>query len=307
MAVQKSGKSAMPQLVVKIVGGKQIKNFVDASSSEEKHSPRNQINDEDLNRKSSINLEALRTEEHKEKLLAALRQAPDRQCVTAPCGDRSGSYIHMKTVSATTNNMTNTKQLFPESWLLSAVSEELQGLESQITENIEEEVIALDLSHSRIIHQSELTYLLLKHKIPLKLTTLACIFKSFSDTTIPEQVHYKELLQFIQRASHDKKHQGDLQAEIWHVSVTSTDLESVRERSNMTADQESWHHRFQKMEMAMQMCDTKNTDQAKRLLHNCSLIFHLNLSPLKINEVTRNSQGDGKVNLALALRLLKEL
>lgn len=75
-----------------------------------------------------------------------------------------------------------------ESWFLSAVSEELQDLESQITQNIEEEAIALDPSHSGIIHQSELTYLLLKHKIPLKLTTLSCIFKSFSDTTNPEQV-----------------------------------------------------------------------------------------------------------------------
>lgn len=43
-------------------------------SSEEKHNPRNQINDEDLNRKSSINQDPLRAEEHKEKLLSAIRQ-----------------------------------------------------------------------------------------------------------------------------------------------------------------------------------------------------------------------------------------
>lgn len=39
------------------------------------------------------------------KIMFCTFQAPDRQCVTAPCGDRSGSYIHLKT------NVTNTKQL----------------------------------------------------------------------------------------------------------------------------------------------------------------------------------------------------
>lgn len=75
----------------------------------------------------------------------------------------------------------------PESCLLSAVSEELQSLESQITPYIEEEAIALSLLG--IIHQSELTYLLLKHKIPLKFSTLDCIFKSFIHITNSEQVN----------------------------------------------------------------------------------------------------------------------
>lgn len=48
-------------------------------------------------------------------------------------------------------------------------------------------------------------------------------------------------------------------------------------------------------------------DQAKRLLQNYSLIFDLNLSPLKVSEVTRNTQQEGKVHLTSALRQLKEL
>nr|XP_055045118.1 uncharacterized protein C1orf87 homolog [Misgurnus anguillicaudatus] len=191
----------MPQLVVKIIGGKHIRNFTDAvksptddatNSSEEKQSLHTKDTQEDLGRKSSSDLELLRAEEHTKNLLASIRQVPDRQCVTAPCGDRSGSYIHLKT------NVTNTKQLLThtnmliktntESCLLSAIYEELQGLDSQITQNIEKKLMDLDPSHSGIIHQSELTYLLLKQKIPLKLTTLSCIFKSFSDANNPEKV-----------------------------------------------------------------------------------------------------------------------
>lgn len=49
-------------------------------------------------------------------------------------------------------------------------------------------------------------------------------------------------------------------AEIWDVSVASTDLESVSDRSEANAEQkETWLQRFQKMEMALKMCDTQNT------------------------------------------------
>lgn len=84
----------------------------------------------------------------------------------------------------------------PESCLLSAIYEELQGLDTLITQDIEEKLMDLDPSHSGIIHQSELTYLLLKQKIPLKLTTLSCIFKSFSDTNNPEKVDEPNSLTF---------------------------------------------------------------------------------------------------------------
>ncbi|XP_050952746.1 uncharacterized protein C1orf87 [Labeo rohita] len=252
-------------------------------------------------------------------------QVPDRQCVTAPCGDRSRSYIHLKS----TTNIGYTKQIMqnlhimeeqteewikssPEFCLLSSISEELQDLEPQTFQTIEEEVTSLDPTRSGNIRQSELTYLFLKLKLPLKLTTLACMFKTFSDATDPEQVHYDDLLQFMQKAIQEEKQQS-VQAEIWDASVSSTDLESVSDRSDVNAEQrETWFQRFQKMEMALQMCDTKNTgyvdrDQAKRLIQNYSLIFDLNLSPHKVSEVTRNTQQEGKVHLASALRQLKEL
>lgn len=50
---------------------------------------------------------------------------------------------------------------------------------------------------------------------------------------------------------------------MWDVSVASTDLESVTDNDSITEDQKYlWLQRFQKMEMAMQMCDTKNTGTA---------------------------------------------
>ncbi|XP_077074729.1 uncharacterized protein C1orf87 homolog [Siphateles boraxobius] len=329
-----TGKTSMPQLVVKIVGGKQIKHFIEGSksptdhlevtnSSEDRHSPPIRVMDGDLSRNSpSHDLQPLGPFEQTESLLDALRQVPDRRCVTAPCGDRSRSYIHLKS----TTNLAYSKQLMqtphitgaeteepvksgPEHCLLSSVSEELQDWEPQTFQSIEEEVTSLDPSRSGILHQSVLTYLFLRLKIPLKLSTLACVFKSFRNTSDPEQVQYKELLQFIQRAVQDEKEQS-VEVEIWDASVASTDLESV---SSVTEDQrETWLQRFQKMEMALKMSDTKNTgyverDQAKRLILNYSLIFDLNLSPLKVNEITRNTQREGKVHLASALQQLKEL
>ncbi|XP_042606712.1 uncharacterized protein C1orf87 [Cyprinus carpio] len=332
-----TGKTFMPQLVLKIVGGKQIKHFTNGKKSptdhlkvtncsEHRHSPPNRVTDGDSSRKSpSHDLEHLRPVEHTENLLDALRQVPDRRCVTAPCGDRSRSYIHLKS----TINMSYTKQLMqnphiteaqteepikfsPEFCLLSSVSEELQDLEPQTFQIIEEEVTSLDPSRSGTIHQSELTCLFLRLQLPLKLTTLACMFQSFSNTTDPEKVHYQDLMQFIQKAVQEEKQQS-VEGEIWGGSVASTDLESVSDRSDANAEQrETWLQRFQKMEMALQMCDTQNAgyvdrDLAKRLLQNYSLIFDLNLSPLKVSEVTRNTQIEGKVHLASALQKLKEL
>ncbi|XP_016354164.1 uncharacterized protein C1orf87 homolog [Sinocyclocheilus anshuiensis] len=294
--------------------------------SEDRHSPPIRVTDGDLSRKSPCHdLEHLRPVEHTENLLDALGQVPDRRCVTAPCGDRSRSYIHLKS----TTNMGYSKRIMqnphitedqteepikssPEFCLLSSVSEELQDLEPQIFQIMEEEVTSLDPSRSGIIHQSELTGLFLRLKLPLKLTTLACMFRCFSNTTDPEQVHYQYLLQFIQKAVQDVKEQS-VEAEIWDASVVSTDLESVSDRSDINAEQrETWLQRFQKMEMALQMCDTKNTgyvdrEQAKRLIQNYSLIFDLNMSPLKVSEVTCNTQREGKVHLTSTLRQLKEL
>ncbi|RXN10018.1 tumor necrosis factor receptor superfamily member 5-like protein [Labeo rohita] len=264
-----TGKTIRPQLVVKIVGGKQIKYFADRTESptdhlevtncsEDRRSPPNRVMDRDLSRKSpSYDLEHTRPDEQTENLLHALRQTEE--------------WIKSS----------------PEFCLLSSISEELQDLEPQTFQTIEEEVTSLDPTRSGNIRQSELTYLFLKLKLPLKLTTLACMFKTFSDATDPEQVHYDDLLQFMQKAIQEEKQQS-VQAEIWDASVSSTDLESVSDRSDVNAEQrETWFQRFQKMEMALQMCDTKNTgyvdrDQAKRLIQNYSLIFDLNLSPHKV-------------------------
>ncbi|XP_073795512.1 uncharacterized protein C1orf87 homolog isoform X2 [Danio rerio] len=309
--------SIKPQLVVKIVGGKHIKYFIDGSkSSEDRNNSSNKVTDEDLSRKSPSY--DLRPAEHKDNLLDALQQFPDRRCVTAPCGDRSQSYIYPKS----TTNPSSSKQLLqnphfteeqsedPQHGLLTCLSEELQDLEQNKLELMEQEVTSLDSSGSGLLHQSELMFLLLKLKVPVKLRTLACVIRKFSDTTDPLQVHYRELLKFIQRAAQDDN-QPSVEAEICNASVADTDLESVSVRSENAENGETWLQRFQKMEMALRMCDTKNTgyvdrDQAKRLILNYSLIFDLDLSPVKVSEVTRSTQREGRVHLASALQQLKE-
>ncbi|XP_056304927.1 uncharacterized protein C1orf87 homolog [Danio aesculapii] len=175
---------------------------------------------------------------------------------------------------------------------------------------MEQEMTSLDPSGSGLLHQSDLMFLLLRLKVPVKLSTLACVFRRSSDNTDPLQVHYKELLKFIQRAAQDDK-QPNAEAETWNALGANTDLESVSVWSEDAETGETWLQRFQKMEMALRMCDTKNTgyvdrDQAKRLILNYSLIFDLNLSPVKVSEVMRSTQREGKVHLASALQLLKE-
>lgn len=69
----------------------------------------------------------------------------------------------------------------------------------------------------------------------------------------------------------------DPQAEIWDASVGSTDLESVSDWSDINEEQRAtWLQRFQKMEMALQMCDTRNTG-IKPIIQIQSLQFKTDL------------------------------
>ncbi|KAG9269339.1 hypothetical protein AMEX_G16363 [Astyanax mexicanus] len=99
--------------------------------------------------------------------------------------------------------------LYPEDSLLLALSEELKDLELHSLERIEKDIrTALDTSRRGTIHQSELTYLFLRWKVPLRLPTLASLMKTFSSSTHPEQVLYKELLQFIQKLIQNQELRG---------------------------------------------------------------------------------------------------
>ncbi|XP_017574217.2 uncharacterized protein C1orf87 [Pygocentrus nattereri] len=322
-----SGRSAMPQLLVKIVGGKQIKQLIDPNRTEAAGRQNEDPSDAPTVMKTSAQkLELLSPSKNTESAIihAALAQVPDRVCVTAPSGDRSHSYIHLRRPAANNTKtllQSHTEQevrhVHPEDWLLLLVSEELEGWKLQTLEKLEEDVAALDPSHTGSVHQSELTYLFLRWQVPLRLPTLASLLNVFCSSAHPEQVMYEKLLRFIQKRTQHQEVQT-AEVDIWKASPelgNGSDVGSLwSEGVLMSVDPgetETWLQRFQKMESALRLCDSRNTgyiekEQARRLIQNYSQIFDLNLSPLKINEVMRIAQLHGRVHLVTALQLLKD-
>ncbi|XP_012691588.2 uncharacterized protein C1orf87 homolog isoform X3 [Clupea harengus] len=342
--------NAMPHQVVKIVGSKQVKYFVEGGPNKEKVLNEREAEDvhtsmgsilEDVSvhtgqitpSESPFLNEALTeyTRIHKE-----LQQIRDRQCVTAPCGDRSLSYIHLKkSLSAVTDLRRAAQQRSlsggrekgelkdeepeervaqePEERVAQAVREELQGWGVSPLKNIERDVLELDASFTGTIHQSLLTYVFLRNEVPLKLPTLGHLFHTFSEKTCPDEVQYRELLHFLRDVAEDdqkemKTDESSQPGSRPSVSAHS-DLSSppTNDRTN-----ESWVERFQKMERALDLCDIQNTglldkDKARRLIQNYNVILDLNLSPLKIAEATRSIHSEGRIHLASALRCLKGL
>ncbi|XP_035377650.1 uncharacterized protein C1orf87 [Electrophorus electricus] len=219
-------------------------------------------------------------------------------------GDGSQSYRHRRSPAG---NYTKAVQPQPqvtgrelqegqdvrvEDWLILQASAELKGWKPHTLENIDEEFAPLDPSHMGTIHQSELTYLFLRRQVPLKLPTMASLLHTFSCSAHPEQVLYEKLLQFIQSL------------------LPGQVAQSIEEIYVAPSETETWPQRFQKLESALHMCDSRNTgciekEQAQCLIESYNLTFDLGLSPLRVNEVIRKAQLGGRVHLATALLLLK--
>ncbi|KAG5275648.1 hypothetical protein AALO_G00123010 [Alosa alosa] len=205
--------------------------------------------------------------------------------------------------------------------VLQAVREELQdwgassssSSSSSTLGNIERDVLELDTSRTGAIHQAQLTYVFLRNKVPLKLPTLGRLFHMFSKETCPDEVLYRELLHFLSGVAEDDQNKMKIDRSSQPRSRTSVSVHSDpgRPPTNVRTNK-SWTERFQKIEKAMDLCDTQNTgyldkDKARRLLQNYNVILDLHLSPLKIAEVTHTTPSEGKVHLASALRYLKGL
>ncbi|KAI3369108.1 hypothetical protein L3Q82_026074 [Scortum barcoo] len=102
-----SGANTIPRLVVKIVGSKQVKQFIEepqdrdrGGSLKKEESPPGEAGDEDL-KKPAENQDVTASRRMQDRVDSAvwaeINKVPDRLCVTAPSGDRSRSYVHPKT------------------------------------------------------------------------------------------------------------------------------------------------------------------------------------------------------------------
>ncbi|XP_026179077.1 uncharacterized protein C1orf87 isoform X2 [Mastacembelus armatus] len=201
-------KNTVPRLVVKIVGSKQVKQFIEEP----------QVDTHDMSRKKTGNRPA--EADHFEKppeeprsprrvqdrgdsgVWAVINQVPDRLCVTAPSGDCSRSYIHPKTLHtgprAAEEDASEDGDMAE---LSSAVREELCHWPLSSLTPTEDDVAALDPSFTGTVNRSQITHLFLKNDVPLKLPTFSLLLHMFSDEGDSEQVYYRKLLQFIRRSA----------------------------------------------------------------------------------------------------------
>ncbi|XP_036970181.1 uncharacterized protein C1orf87 isoform X2 [Acanthopagrus latus] len=218
-----SGANPIPRLVVKIVGSKQVKQFIEEPrqdsgdvSEREDSRPVEAACDGDFKKPPEKQVVMVSSSDRKVEnrvdsaLWAVIQQAPDRRCVTAPSGDRSRSYIHPRTPHSCDPRAAEVLEISEEKGvseeadkaeLSSAVREELSDWQLCSLRSAEDEVAALDLTFSGTLHRSEITHLFLKHHVPLKLPTFSLLLQMFSGTNDPEQIHYRNLLQFVRSSA----------------------------------------------------------------------------------------------------------
>ncbi|KAM7409360.1 hypothetical protein PAMA_001033 [Pampus argenteus] len=195
-----SGTNAIPRLVVKIIGGKQVKQFIeepqeDTSKTED---PLVEATFDDFETQG-VMASARQVQDRVDSALwAAINQVPDRVCVTAPSGDRSRSYIHPKSHiadpeaagdagDAGTSEQTGVCEDGDKAELSSAVNVQLSDWQLSSLTAAEDEVTALDSSSRGTIHRSQITQLFLKNDVPLKLPTFSLLLRIFSDESDPDQ------------------------------------------------------------------------------------------------------------------------
>ncbi|XP_015210963.1 uncharacterized protein C1orf87 isoform X2 [Lepisosteus oculatus] len=104
--------------------------------------------------------------------------------------------------------------------LSTIVRKELQSWTSVGLESVEEELKQLDPTYSGIVHQSQLLLAFLRQEAPLLLSTMRLLLKTFADPTNPEQVHYRQLLDLIAGAVKTEGQKVNIET---HCSRTSDD------------------------------------------------------------------------------------
>ncbi|XP_025028647.1 uncharacterized protein C1orf87 homolog [Python bivittatus] len=247
------GFSANYETVIKIIGSKYVRCLVEKSDGKAKNivkpvaqsmlqisPPRNvrQINGKspDLNKPADqqinygVHVELQNkdgTEKHTSKQMETnvIRSVDNKElkplnlyCVTAPCGDKSLSYIH--SIKKSSIEVQNSKQLqkqdiLPEltetkdgeDSLLALLRKELELHPISLTAlgSLHEELKEMDPRKSGFLSQAQLSTLLLKHDVPLQLPTVKLLFKRCSQANDQELINYEKLIQLLTLATSSKK------------------------------------------------------------------------------------------------------
>uniref|UniRef100_H3AWV4 Chromosome 1 open reading frame 87 n=1 Tax=Latimeria chalumnae TaxID=7897 RepID=H3AWV4_LATCH len=167
----------------------------------------------------------------------------DVQCITAPTGDQSLSYIHgprkpfqrsqaLQSYTTSGDHKNDHQTGIPSTRtrnapsvdgpLLTIVRSELKSDSLSELEKVKVELQSLDPDLSGFIHQSQMSLVFLRHELPLQLPTVRLLFDKFSEPTNPELVNYEELLHFLMTAASFEDHNA---AHLTYSPPTKTDNE----------------------------------------------------------------------------------
>ncbi|XP_028634632.1 uncharacterized protein C1orf87 homolog [Grammomys surdaster] len=148
-------------------------------------------------------------------------------CSSVPTGDQSQSYIHSlprrksidwylehtakdnsgQAEEAVQRPSITTRE---DCFLITLVRRELNShpLSSNLLDKLQKELRTLDPISSGFLHQSQLSRLFLRHKVPLPLPTVKLLCQRFSRRGSAEMVNYGELLCFLKEATKDNLQQN---------------------------------------------------------------------------------------------------
>ncbi|XP_039591209.1 uncharacterized protein C1orf87 [Polypterus senegalus] len=218
------GTDATPEVIVKIIGSKHVKYFVEkpkrikvggGGDGPEKLKP-HPCHGGTAEKQQEPPSQVIPLCSAPLWVVQARLGPSDVQCVTAPTGDRSLSYIHGQKKVPVGDHSSTWLQDDPKTEaaeettgpLRTIVRNELQKCSKHSLKRVQEELAALDSAHSGLAHPSRMSLLLLRHKVPLSLPTLRLLFHTFAEHRSPEQVYYKELIDFLITAANEDLHLG---------------------------------------------------------------------------------------------------
>ncbi|XP_016897530.1 uncharacterized protein C1orf87 [Cynoglossus semilaevis] len=229
-----TGVNTKPRLVVKIVGSKHIKQFI-----EEQQGDLHQKKEETTAAAETVVKppdETEVTESASQKRLQSrvdsavwtgINQVPDRFCVSAPSSDRSRSYIHPKTshvIDRRSASGLETRSSPSEdtgsSELSSVLRQELCDWQLSSLRAAEGAVSGLDPSSSGTVSRPQITQLFLKQKVPLKLPTFSLLLNMFSDEEDAALIYYRKLLEFIEASTFPGERHSDRKTNLQSAGAT---------------------------------------------------------------------------------------
>ncbi|XP_031232670.1 uncharacterized protein C1orf87 homolog isoform X2 [Mastomys coucha] len=205
----------MPEMIVKIIGSKHFRYFVEKPMIKQ---------NEKLKTEPQTSLQKPKTDYSRQ-----ISHETNVHCSSVPTGDQSLSYMHSlprkksidwclghtaKDSSGQAEEIVQRPSIVQrpreDTFLTMLVRRELNScpLNSNLLDKLQKELKTLDPISSGFLHQSQLSHLFLRHKVPLSLPTVKLFCQRFSRRSSPEMVNYGELLNFLKEATKDNLQQN---------------------------------------------------------------------------------------------------